>query len=172
MTEEWLSACLDRDGLRAQSIGEFSIPDEWFLEQSFIQRKVNQCRTCPEYVPWCTRAIVLAGAMIGRIGFHEPPDSPHLRRHGPNTVEIGYGVFEAHRRRGYATEALQELMLWAAREAKIKQFVLSIGPNNVASQAIARRFGFTKVGEQIDDADGLEEVFLLKSTRSFADTRS
>lgn len=172
MTEEWLSFCLGGDVIKASNLGGFSIPNEWFAERAFIQHKVNQCLAHPVYIPWCTRAIVLNQEMIGRVGFHEPPDSLHIREHGPHTIELGYSIFETHRRSGYATEAVRGLMTWAAREAGIEQFVLSIAPDNTASQAIARRFGFTKVGEQIDDVDGLEEVFLLKRSQLFADFRS
>lgn len=172
MTEQWLSLCIQRDIAEAQQLGGFTIPDEWLIETKFMQHKIDQCRNCPEYIPWCTRAIVLNETMIGRIGFHEPPDSPHLRAHGPNTIEFGYSIFEAHRRQGYATEAVRALMLWATRAAGIEQFVLSIGPGNTASQAIARRLGFTKVGEQIDDVDGLEEVFLSKGGNLFANDSS
>ena len=35
------------------------------------------------------------------------------------------------------------------------------------SQAIARHFGFRKVGEQMDEIDGLEEVFLLRRSELF-----
>ena len=41
------------------------------------------------------------------------------------------------------------------------RFRASISPDNVASLAIASRFGFRHVGEQIDDVDGLELVFEL-----------
>ena len=35
----------------------------------------------------------------------------------------------------------------------------SISPDNVASLATLRPFGFTRVGEQWDDEDGLEIVY-------------
>ena len=162
MSEEWLALCLRNDTSGARNLGGFTIPGEWFAEKAFIQRKIDQCRSCPAYRPWCTRAIVINSEMIGRIGFHELPDSPHLCAHGPNTIEFGYSIFEKHRRQGYATEAVQGLMHWAVRDAGIEQFVLSIAPDNAASQAIARRFGFKKIGEQIDEVDGLEEVFFVK----------
>ncbi len=37
----------------------------------------------------------------------------------------------------------------------------SVSPDNEPSLAIVRRLGFTQVGEQIDEIDGLELVFEL-----------
>ena len=40
-------------------------------------------------------------------------------------------------------------------------FLLSISPDNAASLAIAAKLGFTRIGEQMDEVDGLEWVFRL-----------
>src|SRR3972149_5968385 len=65
------------------------------------------------------------------------------------------------RRRGYALEAAQGLMDWAAREHGVRLFRLSIAPDNAPSLAMAAKMGFRQVGEQMDDEDGLELVFDL-----------
>ncbi|MND08591.1 hypothetical protein D3C83_313230 [compost metagenome] len=54
-------------------------------------------------------------------------------------------------------------MTWAAKDAGIETFVVSISPSNVPSQAIARRFGFTKVGEHMDEEDGLEDILVVRA---------
>ena len=74
---------------------------------------------------------------------------------------MGYRVDPAYRRIGVATEVVRALFDWAAREHGVTRFRASIAPDNVASLAIASRFGFRQVGEQMDDVDGLELVFEL-----------
>jgi RimJ/RimL family protein N-acetyltransferase len=46
---------------------------------------------------------------------------------------------------------------WAA-ERGVGKFRLSISPHNDPSLAMAQKMGFTRVGEQWDDIDGLEYV--------------
>ena len=99
--------------------------------------------------------------MVGQIGFHAPPGSPDLQAIAPGGIEYGYRIYPPYRGRGYAKEAARGLMAWAVEQG-VTSFVVSIRPNNAPSQAIARSLGFVKVGEQIDEVDGLEEVFLLK----------
>ena len=91
---------------------------------------------------------------IGTAGFHAPPDAD-------GRVEIGYRVEPAYRRRGIATEVVRALFDWAAREHGVTRFRASVSPNNVASLAIIRGFGFHQTGVQIDDIDGEELVFEL-----------
>ena len=88
---------------------------------------------------------------VGRAGFHGPPDARGM-------VEIGYAVLPEHRRRGYARAALAALVDRARREPAVAVVRLAISPSNAASQAVARPFGFTVVGEEVDDVDGVEVV--------------
>jgi RimJ/RimL family protein N-acetyltransferase len=88
---------------------------------------------------------------VGRAGYHGPPDARGM-------VEIGYAVLPEHRRRGYARAALAALVERARREPAVAVVRLAISPSNAASQAVARPFGFTVVGEQVDEVDGIEVV--------------
>ena len=165
LTEQVLTASLDDRRELASSLTNFNMPADWFAEAEFIRMRRDQCRADPHYAPWAPRAIVLRASneMIGQIGFHEPPNPQHLCTYGPNVIEFGYTIYVPFRLEGFATEAVRGLMTWAANEAGIETFVVSISPTNAPSHAIARRFGFTKVGEQMDEKDGLEEVFVLRS---------
>ncbi|WP_447007389.1 GNAT family N-acetyltransferase [Saccharothrix isguenensis] len=93
-----------------------------------------------------------SGAVVGHAGFHGPPDES-------GTVEIGYAVDPAFRRRGYARAALVELLRRAAAEPDVRTVRATIGPDNTASLATIAGFGFVEVGEQWDDEDGLELIF-------------
>ena len=105
----------------------------------------------PAYAPWSIRAIGLRSEhwMVGHIGFHGRPHE--------GSVELGYTIFASARRRGFAEEAIRGMLGWAAGNGAAR-FVLSVGPDNTASQALARKLGFTKIGTRDDPIDGIEDV--------------
>jgi len=142
----------------AEGMGGFPLPSGWPDEESLgiLKMRFDQMRSDPESQPWLVRAMVLregGRAMAGHTGFHGPPVD--------GMVEMGYTVFPRYRRQGLATEAAQALMDWAARQTHIRRFRVSISPNNEASLAMAAKMGFQKVGEQMDEVDGLEHLFEL-----------
>jgi len=85
-----------------------------------------------------------------------------LRPYARDAVEFGYTIFERYRRHGYATEAVIGLMDWARALFNVRRFVASIAPENLPSLRLVAGLGFTKVGEQVDEIDGLEHVFLCE----------
>jgi RimJ/RimL family protein N-acetyltransferase len=87
------------------------------------------------------------------VGFHARPDD-----HG--MVEIGYRVDPPFRRRGLATEMATALMAWGATHGAT-HCLASVRPDNAASLRTIAKLGFVKVGEQMDDIDGLEWVHRL-----------
>ena len=98
------------------------------------------------------------GVMVGHIGFHTAPGAEYLRPYAPGGVEFGFTVFPAFRRQGYAREASRALMSWANQDYGVTRFVLTVGPDNVASQALAAQLGFVRIGSHIDEVDGLEDI--------------
>jgi RimJ/RimL family protein N-acetyltransferase len=142
----------------AEGIGGFPLPAGWPDETDLriLRLRFDQMRGDPDTQPWLIRAMVLregGRAMAGHIGFHGPPQGGML--------ELGYTVFPHYRRQGLATEAAQAMMDWAARQEPIQRFRVSIAPDNEASLAMATKLGFTRVGEQMDETDGLEYVLEL-----------
>jgi ribosomal-protein-alanine N-acetyltransferase len=95
---------------------------------------------------------------VGNIGFHSAPGHESLAELSPGGAEFGYEVTEAYRRRGLASEAIEALMLWA-RELGVQRFVVSISPENGPSLALAAKLGFRKIGWNMDEFDGPEDVF-------------
>jgi RimJ/RimL family protein N-acetyltransferase len=94
---------------------------------------------------------------VGRAGYHGPPDPSGM-------VEIGYAVDPAYRRRGYARAALEALLQRAACEPQVRTVRVSISPDNVASYRLAWQYGFTEVGQQWDEEDGLEIIYEVDAT--------
>ena len=67
-----------------------------------------------------------------------------VRLHEGGTV--GYWLAPSARGRGLMTEAVQATIRWAREEHGIKWLRLSTHPENIASQAVAERAGFVRVG--------------------------
>ena len=164
MSPDFLSASLRDDLDAASRIIDFSVPRDWLETKWLMELRLAKLRANPALEPWLLRAIGLreTRAMIGFIGFHTLPGAEYLNPYAPpGSVEFGYTVFPAYRKKGYASEAAQALMDWAVREHGVKRFVVSISPTNEPSLRLARKFGFRKVGTVMDPEDGVEDILLL-----------
>jgi RimJ/RimL family protein N-acetyltransferase len=140
---------------------QLNLPAEWNDVASLADRRLPQIAETPSYRPWSIRAIVLGntGDVVGYVNFHNLPARHEMA--GLNAcAEFGYTIFAAHRRRGYAEETVRSLMSWA-RENGAHHFIFSIAPDNPASRGLALKLGARKIGLQIDEEDGPEDVFLL-----------
>ena len=163
MTPEFMDAVLGgRLGEAQEELGA-ALPTgsiDAALER-FLGHRVGQLRKDPDVQKWLARAMVRKEGrrvMIGNVGFHGEPGVNAAS--APDALEIGYGVGPEHRRKGYATEAVEGLIGWARSEG-IQHFVASVAPDNEPSLAIIRKLGFVRTGEHIDPEDGLEHVFEL-----------
>lgn len=115
--------------------------------------RLPQVARDPTALDWIARAAVRPdGAVVGLVGFHGPPDERGM-------VEVAYGVDPAFRRQGYARSLLRIALDWAASVPGVRVVRASISPDNEASLATLRPFGFAQVGDQWDDEDGLELLF-------------
>jgi ribosomal-protein-alanine N-acetyltransferase len=155
MTPEFLAAVLGDRREEAAELLEIELPDEFPSdgERGFLGMRLRQMHDDARYQQWCPHAIVLDGRLIGHAGFHGPPGENAAQ--APDAVEYGYKILPAWRGRGYATAAATMLMDTAEEWAGIQHFVLSISPHNDPSLAIARKLGFARTGEQMDEEDGL-----------------
>ena len=52
-------------------------------------------------------------------------------------------------------------MRWAAGHHGVRRFVASVSPDSLASQRVVAKLGFRKVGQQLDEVDGVEDIFHL-----------
>jgi ribosomal-protein-alanine N-acetyltransferase len=153
----FIQALARRDFPAAELLIGASVPP-WLADElgGALDIWVNRLTRDPAAAPWMARAMVLAEPggrrVIGSIGFHGPPDAA-------GRLEVGYSVDPPHRRQGFAREAVRAMFDWAHEHHGIRHFLASISPDNGPSLALARGFGFIKVGEQMDEIDGLEYVF-------------
>lgn len=77
------------------------------------------------------------GTAVGGVGFFGPPDA-----HG--SVEVGYGLIEAFRGHGFATEALEAAVRLAVLNGA-QEVRADTDLDNVASQRVLVKAGFSEV---------------------------
>ena len=135
---------------------EFPTDDEL---KGFLPIQLNRMEASPERRDWMARLMVSEpNGVIGHCGFHGPPEMI-------GRAEIGYTVFEPFRRQGFAKEAAVALVNWAFDQGESRVYA-SVAPDNVPSLAVVRAIGFTQIGTQVDEVDGLELVFAINSDGS------
>jgi RimJ/RimL family protein N-acetyltransferase len=131
------------------------IPDEWPDEDARpLRRWHKDMIDAPQFAKWRARVIVPVegeARMIGRAGFHGPPNEEDM-------VEIGYAIFPEFRGRGLATEASQRLIDFAKANGA-RRIRTSVSPDNAPSLAVTKKLGLVQIGEQTDEIDGVELVF-------------
>jgi RimJ/RimL family protein N-acetyltransferase len=135
----------------------FDITESTFSDDEHVLlRRHAQLAEDPTQAPWLIRVAVLRGTrqVVGRAGFHAPPD-------GDGVVEIGYSVSPPWRRQGFGREMAQALLSWAGGQG-CTACLASVRPDNTGSLAIVAGLGFVRIGEHIDEIDGLEWVHRLE----------
>ncbi|OPC77113.1 GNAT family N-acetyltransferase [Embleya scabrispora] len=154
----------DLAGARART--GLDLPEFFVSEQArrLWRRRFDQVTADPASAPWVVRAAVSEpdGAVVGYAGYHGPPDADGV-------VEIGYTVVPEARRRGYARAMLRSLLLRAAEEPGVNVVRVTISPDNVASLATIRGFGFVEMGEEMDEEDGLGIIHEVPADRIVGD---
>ena len=95
---------------------------------------------------WLDLAIDLDGVAIGRIQTFVPPGRPLPA----GTFEIGIGLREHVRGRGYGREALDLLTGWLFEHAAAEAVQGSTDAANAAMRAVFRRAGWTRAGSRTE----------------------
>jgi [ribosomal protein S5]-alanine N-acetyltransferase len=116
--------------------------------------RVPQVEQDPSLNRWFVRFIVLRSSreVIGAISFHGSPDEQGM-------IEIGLGIDGGFRGQGFAKESLRGMWRWACAQPDVTVLRYTVSPENKPSVAIIESFGFAKVGQQIDDIDGPEDIY-------------
>ena len=138
----------------------FSDPHKYFLNnRNPIPHRINQVRKNPEVAKYLLRVAVLRESMeiIGSAGFHNLPDENGM-------IEIGFGIDPVFQNNGYGKQLLHGMWNWVVKERGVKTLRYTVSPLNLISQQIIQKLEFKLVGEQIDDVDGVEEIYELSSS--------
>ena len=116
--------------------------------------RVPQVKEDPSTNKWFVRLIVLKESLeiIGSTSFHGVPDENGM-------MEIGIGLDEKFWGKGYAKEALLGMWRWVVTQPGVSILRYTVSPTNIASVKIIQGFGFTHIGQQIDEEDGPEDIY-------------
>jgi RimJ/RimL family protein N-acetyltransferase len=122
-------------------------------DRRMLTYRLEALRAAPTSWRFLLHAVLSAdGVLLGRVGCHGGPDENH-------EVEIGYYVSRAWRGRGVAGAIVDAFLVWLCDQG-VRRVRATVGPDNAASRRILERRCFRHVGEQWDDEDGLELVYL------------
>jgi RimJ/RimL family protein N-acetyltransferase len=123
-----------------------------------LRFRIPRVSADPEAAPYLLRLAVdrERGIVIGSSGFHDPPDDDGM-------IEIGLGIVEEERGRGFAQEVLHGMWTWVVGKPEVRTLRYTVSPDNAPSQAIIRKLGFAFRGQQIDEEDGPEDIFELSA---------
>jgi RimJ/RimL family protein N-acetyltransferase len=78
--------------------------------------------------------------MVGDICMIGEPDAS-------GTIEIGYGIHEEFRNRGFMTEIVKGIIEWARLQPTVKTIIAATDRENIASCKVLEKNGFIRSGE-------------------------
>ena len=101
---------------------------------------LDGCLTHPDRWEWYAVWMIEAkdGTHIGELCFKGI--------NADGSTEIGYGIAEEHRGRGYATEAVSAAVSWALRQEGIACVTAEADKDNIASVRVLEKTGFEPTG--------------------------
>lgn len=119
-----------------------------------LPHRIPRIKADPSLAKYLLRVAVLRSTqeIIGGSGFHMAPD-------GDGMIEIGLGIEPAFRGQGFAQELLHGMWGWVIKNPEVTTLRYTVSPDNAPSQAIIKKFGFTYMGQQMDEEDGPEDIF-------------
>ena len=111
------------------------------LRQAYDEM-LSGCEANPEqriwYAPWKI-SLKKEDTYIGDIGFKGLQEN--------HAVEIGYGILKEYEGQGFATEAVKALTEWAFANEEVYFVEAETAPENMASQKVLEKNGFSADGE-------------------------
>jgi RimJ/RimL family protein N-acetyltransferase len=85
----------------------------------------------------------VSGVAVGTIGFFGPPDDT-------GTVMVGFGLVDAVRGRGYATEALRGLVEYTHAQPSVRAITAESLRHNLAAHRVLEKAGFARTHATAD----------------------
>lgn len=133
---EWLTA---GDAHRLELANGFKYPPEDAGRGIDLTWHLQALRADPQQLPWRIRVAIerSSNVVIGSINLKGAPDSE-------GDVEIGWGVNEAYRGLGFATEAAAAVMHWAFQQPGVRSISATVPDDNDASKSVAGRLGLKR----------------------------
>jgi len=129
------------------------VPPEWppeLYDDGARLWTLDRLERAPEDGGWLSYYVVRRGdgpggrEVVGIVGYKGRP--------AEGTVEVGYGILDAHRRRGYAGEATAALVGRAFALPEVRRVIAETLPALTPSIGVLEKLGFT-----LADGEGSEE---------------
>jgi ribosomal-protein-alanine N-acetyltransferase len=142
---EEIEALIEGDTARAGRLAGMTFPLGWpddAAARQGLEWHLRHLRADRAQRAWRIRVMVEheTSLVVGSVNLKGPPDAE-------GDVEIGWGVNEDRRRRGYAFEAAAATMTWAAGQAGVRLVSATIPETNLPSQALAQKLGMIRRGD-------------------------
>lgn len=122
----------------SQMIEKEEIPE---LKQAYSEM-LNGCLKAPTqrvwYAIWVMQLKDDTSINIGSLSFKG------LGNDG--TVEIGYGIEKEYEGKGYMTEAVTAMSVWASNQEGVLRVEAETDPDNIASQKVLQKSGYVPSG--------------------------
>ncbi len=157
--DEYEKLALDRADPTLWVDRGFSNPQRHLVDDPGpLPHRIPRIRLHPDQAKYLLRLAVLRESqeVIGSAGFHDAPDENGM-------IEIGLGVEEKFRGRGFAQEMLHGMWGWVTSDPNVRVLRYTVSPTNEPSQAIIKKLGFEYCGQQIDEEDGPEDIFEMSA---------
>ena len=120
---------LDKDG------AEFASEEAAIKWIRWVRERNAEGRLIVNFYVWLTQT----DECVGRVYIHSKPELD-------GEIEVGYGMAEEHRCKGYATEAGKALVQYAFEKAGQDVLAAIIKPENTASRRVIEKLGVENCG--------------------------
>lgn len=152
---EYELLAIDRDDPKIWGGRGFSNPHKHLVaDPGPLPYRIPRIRAEPSLAKYLLRLIVLreSAEIIGSAGFHAGPDEAGM-------MEIGIRIEQAFQCQGYAQETLRGMWDWVIQDSSVLTLRYTVSPTNQPSVAIIRKLGFELLGQQMDEVDGIEDIY-------------
>jgi RimJ/RimL family protein N-acetyltransferase len=132
--------------LAGQAPPGLRLPDSLLEEPnilSMLRALASEIR--PSFAP-ASWMIIHEGELVGLCSLVRAP--------ADGALHIGYGIAESCRRKGHASAAVADLLLWLRADARAKTCNAETSIGNLPSQRVLETNGFIRAGTRMDAEDG------------------
>ena len=138
---EDIEALIARDFERFAALSGFRFPPD-NPDLGDLAWHLSAIQADDRHLPWRMRVIVERSSqtVVGSINLKGPPTAA-------GDVEIGWGLIEDVRGRGYATEASAAVIQWARQQPGVSSISATIPDDNHPSQRLAKRLGLARTSQ-------------------------
>lgn len=121
------------------TIREMSSDLKEALEETILPNVADKTKNYLFATLW-TAILKKENKMVGDLCFLGEPNAE-------GEIEIGYGTYEAFRKKGFMTEAVAGMISWAKNQANVKSIFAATEKNNIASYTILQKNNFIQFEE-------------------------